>query len=77
MDVWFTHFLFLIQVDNKLLASDSDDEPGTLEMLKAQVSSRIAKEDLVSHPQQEKRNGGHYYSKKITVIIGLNVYSSP
>ena len=37
MDVWFTHFLFLIQVDHKALASDSDDEPGTLELLKAQV----------------------------------------
>jgi len=42
MDVWFTHFLFLIQVDNKLLASDSDDEPGTLEMLKAQVCDNMA-----------------------------------
>ena len=38
MGVWFTHFLFLIQVDIKALASDSDDEPGTLELLKAQVS---------------------------------------
>lgn len=42
MDVWFTHFLFLIQVENKLLVSDSDDEPGTLELLKAQVCDNMS-----------------------------------
>jgi len=42
MGVWFTHFLFLIQVDNKALASDSDEEPGTLELLKAQVCDNFS-----------------------------------
>jgi len=42
MEVWITHFLYLLQVENKLLASDSDEEPGTLELLKAQVCDNVA-----------------------------------
>jgi len=42
MAVWFTHFLSLIQAENPHLFSDSEEEPGTLEMLKAQVCDNMS-----------------------------------
>ena len=51
MKVWMTHFLSLLEADNKLLQSDDDDEPGLLEDLKSQICDNIG---LYAHKYEEE-----------------------
>ena len=37
MQVWITHFLALLEADNKCLQTDDEEEPGLLEDLKSQI----------------------------------------
>lgn len=39
--VWMTNFAELLQMDNKILHSDSSDEPGVLENLKSQICENL------------------------------------
>ena len=41
MQTWMTHFLELLTLDNKLLQTDDDEEPGLLEELKSQICDNI------------------------------------
>ena len=41
IETWMTHFLNLLETDNKLLHSGDDDEPGVLEELKSQICDNI------------------------------------
>lgn len=41
MQVWMTHFLALLDSDNKVLKTHDDDEPGLLEELKSQICDNI------------------------------------
>ncbi len=43
MQTWMTHFLQLLTLDNKLLQTDDDEEPGMLEELKSQICDNIGK----------------------------------
>ena len=42
LEPWMTHFHTLLTTDNKLLETDSDDEPGPLELVKAQICEIVA-----------------------------------
>ncbi len=50
MQAWMTHFLSLLEADNKCLQSD-DDEPGLLEDLKSQICDNIG---LYAHKYEEE-----------------------
>ncbi len=43
MQAWMTHFLELLTLDNKLLQTDDDEEPGLLEDLKSQICDNIGR----------------------------------
>jgi len=51
MQTWMTHFLALLEADNKCLVSDDDDEPGLLEDLKSQICDNIG---LYAHKYEEE-----------------------
>ena len=42
LELWMTHFHTLLTTDNKLLETDSEEEPGSLELVKAQVCEIVA-----------------------------------
>ena len=42
LEPWMTHFHTLLTIDNKLLETDSDEEPGPLELVKAQICEIVA-----------------------------------
>lgn len=42
LEMWMAHFHTLLTTDNKLLETDSDDEPGPLELVKAQICEIVA-----------------------------------
>lgn len=42
LEPWMTHFHTLLTTDNKLLETESDEEPGPLELVKAQICEIVA-----------------------------------
>ena len=42
LEPWMTHFHTLLTTDNKLLETDSEEEPGALELVKAQICEIVA-----------------------------------
>ena len=42
LEPWMAHFHTLLTTDNKLLETDSDEEPGPLELVKAQICEIVA-----------------------------------
>ena len=42
LEPWMNHFHTLLTTDNKLLETDSDEEPGPLELVKAQICEIVA-----------------------------------
>ena len=42
LEPWMSHFHTLLTTDNKLLETDSDEEPGSLELVKAQICEIVA-----------------------------------
>ena len=51
MQAWMTHFLALLEADNKVLQTQDDEEPGLLEELKSQICDNIG---LYAHKYQEE-----------------------
>ena len=72
MNVWMTHFLSLLEADNKLLQSDDDEEPGLLEDLKSQICDNIG---LYAHKYEEEFSP--YMRRFVTSVWSLLLSLGP
>ena len=48
LQVWMTHFHTLLSLNNDLLKTDDDDEPGLMEELRSQICDNIGKSTLTA-----------------------------